>query len=210
MVIYPTHIRLELEDHPDNTAWLTHLDFHLEDEAGNRYESVVNNISGSGSPDSPFHSTWRLESSYFGDTEHLTVHIAGAAWLDKGNEYAVLDLTGAGKSRGLPEHVRLADVRRNGGDRQVIFLTDQRQPMGSTLFHLSTWRDPTGEEHTISSSSFASGYSETTSHLLGIEIPPGWNYTWFTLEDCPWDTVELRLAYNRYSPFDTPVSFPVK
>lgn len=36
--IYPTHARLLLRDHPDNTARLVSLLCHLEDETGRRYE----------------------------------------------------------------------------------------------------------------------------------------------------------------------------
>ena len=38
----------------------------------------------------------------------------------------------------------------------------------------------------------------------------GYGCCWFTLEDCPWDTAELELAYTRFAQLDEPVEVPVK
>ena len=209
--IYPTHIRLQLQDDPDNTAWLKGLDFYLEDERGNRYEKIANGISATGDPDgTPFFPSHRLESSYFGDAEHLTVHITAATWLDKGGEYATIGLRDGGTARGLPENVRLAGVKENSRGYQVFFMVNQDHPLGNSLFHASAWVDPEGSEHGIASGAFGSGGAEQPRTEFGYEFPAGWSYTYFTITDCPWDSIELALSYTRYTALDAPVEVAVK
>ena len=77
--IYPTHARLLLEDHPDNTARLTSLLCHLEDETGRRYERE-GGLSGFSDPDTGSLTQLRLASPYFQQPEQLTLRITGAAW----------------------------------------------------------------------------------------------------------------------------------
>lgn len=208
--IYPTHVRLQLQDDPENTAWLKGLDFYLEDENGTRYEKISNGITATGDPEgTPFYPSHRLESSYFGDAEHLTVCITGAEWLDKGGEYARIDLKNS-TAEGLPENVRLAGVRRTGDDVRLVFAQRGGHPLGTTNFHLSSWRDPEGGEHDIRSSSFSTAWAEEDREIQGFTIPAGYGCCWFTLEDCPWDTAELELAYTRFAQLDEPVEVPVK
>ena len=49
--IYPTHLRLNFDYDPANTAWLTELNFYLENERGGRCNGIVNGISATGNPD---------------------------------------------------------------------------------------------------------------------------------------------------------------
>ena len=58
--IYPTHIRINVEDDPDNTAWLRSLELYAEDESGARYDRP-GGIIASGSADSPFFRSFRLD-----------------------------------------------------------------------------------------------------------------------------------------------------
>ena len=90
--LYPTHLRLNLDYAPGNTAWLTDLNFYLENEHGERFEGVANGVSGIGSLDSPATSSVWLDSPFFSQGEHLTLHITGAAWIDKGQERIKVDL----------------------------------------------------------------------------------------------------------------------
>lgn len=62
--IYPTHARLLLRDHPDNTARLVSLLCHLEDETGRRYERE-GGLSSFSDPDTGFLTELRLSSPYF-------------------------------------------------------------------------------------------------------------------------------------------------
>lgn len=108
--IYPTHARLLLRDHPDNTARLVSLLCHLEDETGRRYERE-GGLSSFSDPDTGFLTELRLSSPYFQQPERLTLCITGAAWQDPGEAEVTVDLT-AGTAAGLPEGVRLIDPEK--------------------------------------------------------------------------------------------------
>lgn len=214
--IYPTHLRLNLRDDPGNTAWLRSLDFYLTDERGNRYDKISNGVSATGSVDSPFYASHRLESSYFGNAEHLTVHIAGAVWLDKGRETATVDLKN-GTAENLPQGVTLGGVKRVGNDVRIILFArvggeGSGTPMGTDSYSVASWDyyDPEGGEHRFERMSSSGGFRVDGELEHPDGVPAGCFSENFVLEDYPWDTVELGVAFSRYTVFDAPVSFPVK
>ena len=102
--VYPTHVRVNVEGAADNTAWLEGLDFYLENEDGERFDTITNGVSATGDPDTPAMKSFRLESPWFADSAHLTLHITGAVWLDKDRERVRADLK-AGTVEWLPEGV---------------------------------------------------------------------------------------------------------
>lgn len=187
--IYPTHVRVNLEDHPDNTAWLRDLGLYLQDERGVRYEGVSNGITGSGSADSPFMQSFRLESSFFSDSKKLTLCITGANWLEKEKQWTTLDIENA-EIEYLPLGAVLEGVERSG--TQLIVKT--REPdgdyMGAGQMFLG-WRAPDGTE---GSADRWSDYSYDGSHYQDTAI-----------NDYPWDTIELELNYNKTSKYAEPV-----
>ncbi|HWS44052.1 MAG TPA: DUF4179 domain-containing protein [Pseudoflavonifractor sp.] len=206
--VYPTHIQLNLRDDGANTAWLQGLDFYLEDEKGVRYEKISNGVSATGSPDgTPFMASHRLESSYFGDARHLTVHITGAEWLDKGKEYIDLDIA-AGTAEHLPQGVTLGKVERRG-DYVDVVLVAQRRGNGSYGILYNGWLDGDGVCHSVDRT-VSSSPSEEAQEWEGVPIPAGSFYESFTLEDCPSDHVKLGVGFSRYGAFDSPVEIPVK
>ena len=113
--IYPTHLRLNFDYDPANTAWLTELNFYLENERGERFNGIVNGISATGNPDNPSTDSVWLDSPYFSQGEHLTLHVTGAAWIDKGQERVKVDLVN-GTMENPPQGVRLewAEKRDTG------------------------------------------------------------------------------------------------
>lgn len=116
--IYPTHARLLLEDHPDNTARLTSLLCHLEDETGQRYERE-GSFSSFSDPDNGFLTQLRLASPYFQQPERLTLRITGAAWQEPDKAEVTVDLA-SGTAAGLPEEIRLTRVDEEAG-RTVLY-----------------------------------------------------------------------------------------
>lgn len=90
--VYPTHVRVEIEGAAENTAWLKGVGFYLENERGERFEPISNGISATGDPDSPAMLSFRLESPYFADSQHLTLHITQVEWLDKELDRVRIDL----------------------------------------------------------------------------------------------------------------------
>ncbi|MBQ2739085.1 MAG: DUF4179 domain-containing protein [Oscillibacter sp.] len=83
VAVYPTHVRVEIEGASENTAWLKGVQFYMENEAGERFEPISNGVSATGDPDSPAMLSFRLESPYFAKSDHLTLCITQAEWLDK-------------------------------------------------------------------------------------------------------------------------------
>jgi len=59
--VYPTHVRINVADHVDNTAWLKGLEFYLENERGKRFEPISNGITATGGEDTNSYvsSDWR-------------------------------------------------------------------------------------------------------------------------------------------------------
>lgn len=205
--VYPTHIRLNLRDDAANTAWLKGLDFYLEDEKGNRYEKISNGVTATGDPDTPFMASHRLESSYFGDAKHLTVHITGAEWLDKGKEYIDLDIAN-GTAKNLPQGVTLGKAQRRGDSVDVVLVAQDRGK-GSYSILYNGWMDGDGERHHVDRMSFGSSYEEPGAYY-DVPIPAGSFYEAFTLVDCPWDRVKLGVGFSRVSAFASPVELPIK
>ena len=118
--LYPTHLRLNVTGDPANTAWLKDLDFYLENEDGERFGAVSGGITASGDPDSPAMASFRLESPYFSHSDHLTLFITGAQWLDKGRERVWVDLE-HGTAPWLPEGVTLTSARRRADGWLLTF-----------------------------------------------------------------------------------------
>ena len=48
--IYPSHIRLNFDDAPENTAWLVGMKFYLTNEGGRTFDTIANGIIATGSP----------------------------------------------------------------------------------------------------------------------------------------------------------------
>lgn len=189
--IYPTHARLMLRDHPDNTARLVSLLCHLEDETGRRYERE-GGLSGFSDPDTGFLTELRLSSPYFQQPEQLTLCITGAAWQDPEEAEVTVDLT-AGTAAGLPEEIRLTRVDEEP-DRTVLYF---QSPVPSALLpqHFSwTCRSPEGEWHVTEGGS-------------GTDQDTGPETEDLHLIDYPWDQVTLTLNWTRFSPLD--VSLPI-
>ena len=190
--IYPTHARLLLRDHPDNTARLVSLLCHLEDETGRRYERE-GGLSSFSDPDTGFLTELRLSSPYFQQPERLTLCITGAAWQDPGEAEVTVDLT-AGTAAGLPEGVRLIQVDQEP-DRTVLYFQSSAPSVLLPQRFSWTCRSPEGEWHVTEGGSGTdqdTGLETEDLHLIGY----------------PWDQVTLTLNWSRFSPLDVSLTLP--
>lgn len=194
--VYPTHMRLNLADDKSNTAWLESLDFYLEDEKRQKYEPPRNGISASGSQDSPMMESYRIESSFFSDSEKLTLYITGAVWLDKGMERVKVDLKN-GTADTLPEGVEFKEAVRKGDDWRLIFSARNREE--SRLYQLFNieYFDEAGNDYTFNSWSSQADEAEAFS-------------VQFVLADYKDDIVYLSRAFSRTVKIDTPIVIEVK
>lgn len=190
MEIYPTHLRLNVEDDPDNTAWLTRLDFYIETDWGMKFEPVANGIIATGTVDSPMMASYRADSSYFYEAKHLKVVITGAEWLDKDMEKVRLDLKTKEIER-LPEGVALISAEKKGESWIIHFQVRRRNPHHSHQAFSNVYFDPYGNEYTIDS--WATSFSDENAEE---EEPGEYFYETFPLKNYPYDEVWLCPHYT--------------
>ena len=206
--IYPTHIRLNLADNESNTAWLQSLTFYLENEDGKRFEAISNGITASGSIDSPFMKSHRLESPFFSHSRNLTLYITAAVWLDKDMERVKVDLANDVADK-LPEGVKLEQSVRKGNSWQLTFSGAERKENSSYQLFGNKYYDEAGNEYEYNSwSSGATGYFDEKANKY-VETP-GVFRVQFSLTDYPFDTVYLSPSFSRTATLVAPVEIKVK
>ena len=194
--VYPTHVRVNVADDPANTAWLKGLEFYLENEDGERFKPISNGVTASGDPDSPANISFRLESPYFADSEHLTLHITGAEWLDKDMERVRVDLVNRTAER-LPEGVAFQSAEKRDGGWVLTFRVQQREENHSYQVWYATFYDEAGNQYEANrrgSTTDGSGYFEEMLPLPGYQ------------EDVVW----LQPTYSRTTTEITPIAVPIK
>lgn len=194
--VYPTHVRVNVADDPVNIAWLKGLEFYLENEDGERFEPISNGVSASGAPDSPANISFRLESPYFADSEHLTLHVTGAEWLDKDMERVRVDLANRTVER-LPEGVTFQSAEKRDGGWVLTFRVQQRREHFTHQVWSSAFYDEAGNQYEANrrgTTTDGNGYFEETMPLPGYQA----------------DVVWLQPTYSRTTAEITPVTIPIK
>lgn len=216
--VYPTHLRVDIDDDGGNTAWLKGMSLYLENEHGERFESCVNGISASGDPDGKGYGTFWLDSPFFSRGEHLTLCITGAEWLDKDQERIRVDLTG-GTGEPLPQGVRLEWTEKREGGWLVSFSAPYRWG-NTTLYQIwgHAYQDAGGQVYE------RDGVSVTTTpmalgSLSGEELEAHEAYAAenrdryfesFALKGYQADQVWLEPAWTRVTAYDRPVEVTIK
>ena len=188
---------MEIAGAAENTAWLNSVEFYLENEDGEQFRPISNGVSATGDPDSPAMLSFRLESPYFAQSEHLTLHITNATWLDKDLERIRVDLERKYMDRTM-EGVRLiaADKRESGW--VLTFRVKRIKENHSFSIVGTTFYDEQGSEYSMrsqsSSASDIDGYFE-------MMIP---------LPDYHKDVVWLEPNFSRRSDCDPSITIPIK
>lgn len=196
--VYPTHVRVDIQEDESNTAQLHSLSCWLEDDNGVRYDQPQGLIAHGGG--SPRVISYRFESSYFEDAQHLTLHIEGAIWQDKEDHWVTVDLT-TGRTDPLPDGTALARIKEISGIPTLTFRAPTlangmvlRQVVGPT------YRSPDGSEHSFNMASHTIALDENGDEIEGIfeESVP--------LKDYPFDQVELEILDYHTSTLDCPIT----
>lgn len=196
--IYPTHVRVDIEEAPSNTALLQSLNCWLEDDKGVRYDRPQGLIAHSAGG-SPKVTSYRFESSYFEDAQHLTLHIEGAVWREREEHWVTVDLT-TGQTDPLPTGISLLRVEEEDG---IPTLTFRAQSFGEDMSFRqiigTTYRAPDGSE----------GYINMMSHSIAMgsngEPIDGFFEESIPLKDYPWDEVELEILNDYTMVLNTPI-----
>ena len=146
--VYPTHMRVEIAESPDNTAWMKGLEFYIETDWGMKFEAASSGIISTGSVDSPSMVSYRADSTYFYEADHLKLVITGAQWLRKDMETTYLNLV-TGEHGELPEGAEFDSARKQGSGWLVKFRAayDEDKPMYQLFGHL--FYDADGNEYEI-------------------------------------------------------------
>lgn len=116
--VYPTHLRVEVAEDDKNTAWLKNLHFYIETDQGMKFDPVSSGVTATGSADSPSMVSYRADSTYFYEAEHLKIVITGAVWLRKDTESTYLNLI-TGEHGELPEGVAFEHIQKQGDDWSI-------------------------------------------------------------------------------------------
>ncbi|MBQ1208679.1 MAG: DUF4179 domain-containing protein, partial [Lachnospiraceae bacterium] len=121
LCIYPSHIRIQIEEDPDNLSWIRSLHFYLELEDGTVIAAGGNGISAFGNADTPSMTTYMAESSYFYDAECFRLVVTGADFLEKdfGKTYVNLEENTA---ENLPEGHEFVSAAMVGACWELEFL----------------------------------------------------------------------------------------
>lgn len=212
--VYPTHVRVNVEGGPDNTAWLEDLDFYLENEDGERFDSITNGIASTSNPDQPDQKSFRLESPYFADSAHLTLHITGATWLDKDMERIWVDLINGTADR-LPEDVELYSAERSGNGWLVQFSAPEEEEMHFHQLFSMTYYDAEGNEYSMDSRStmtepYIEGPISDEAFDAHRAAGEGRFFEILPLENYPYDEVWLCPTFSRTTEAEAPVTIPIK
>jgi len=200
--VYPTHLRLNLADHPSNTAWLTGLDFYVTDEKGNRYDHIGSGVGGYGIGSTPFVSSHWLESTYFGGAKHLTAHITGAEWVLKEEPAVRIDLEDGVSVTGLPEGVLLGGLARRGED-VVLTLFAPDVPAGSGRPVL----DGSSSVIRYLPSDPTAGFDGAYQVLS--DPPEGYYAREIVISGHDWTAARVALRFRGSTAFEVPVDVPI-
>lgn len=200
--VYPTHLRVNIEEADSNTAWLEALYFYVETDGGKRFDTTSNGITATGSVDSRSMTSYRADSPYFYESKHLKIVITGAEWLRKDRERLYVNLE-TGETGPLPEGVSLHCITREGN---------------SWILDLEAACRKTDTMHQILSTSYYDGagnlYSiDTWSYLSGTFHADGEMATFLervSLKEYPCTEVWLCPRYSHVWTAEDPVIVTVR
>jgi len=157
--IYPTHMRINISDSEENTAWLKRLDFYIVTDKKEKFEPVEVGITSTGSADTNTMTSYRADSTYFHEAKELKLVITGAEWLKKDMEkvYVNLRTEEAGE---MPEGVELYSAEEKSNGWIVRFKVKHREEDHYHDIMNSSYCDKDGKEYWYNSSSIRFGEDE--------------------------------------------------
>lgn len=125
--VYPSHLRLNVEDAEENTAWLKLLHFYMQTDQGLVFDAASDGIIATGAEGSGSMTSFRADSTWFYEAEHLEIVVTGAEWLNKDMEKVWINLE-TGETDPLPEGVELDSVTRESQGWLLKFKATYRKP----------------------------------------------------------------------------------
>ncbi len=187
--IYPSHLRVNIDESPDNTAWIDMLYFYIETDWGMKFETG-SGIIATGSEDSKSMVSYRTDSPFFYEANHLKLVITGAKFLRKDMETTYLNLV-TGEHGPLPDGAEFDHAERRGEDCLLTFRAPyyEDKPMYQLFGH--KFYDADGNEYEIHQWSSTYGDPDENSNITYF-------YDIFPLKDYPYDEVWLSPQFSHY------------
>ena len=208
--LYPTQMRINVEDDADNPDWLKGLGFTVTDEKGNEFSSVRNGISAVGDPDGEGLGAFMLDSPYFYSSGSLTLNIQSVQWLDKDGPNTYVNLE-KGVAEHLPPDTEFLFAERHGTGITLNFKVKSRGGESDYNFHQvfdSHALDAGGNEYFIGSFGSTVGWTDPNT---GERIE---NLAYFTesigIDNYPYDEIWLEPSYSHESILPEPFSIKLK
>lgn len=200
--VYPTHMRVDIAESPDNTAWMKGLEFYIETDWGMKFDAVSSGIISTGSADSPSMVSYRADSTYFYEAENLKLVITGAKWLRKDMETTYLNLV-TGEHGEFPQGAEFDSARKHGGGWIVKFRADLEEdgPMYQLFGH--EFFDADGNEYEINQWSSMYGDEDEEGNITYF-------YDEFPLLNYPYDEVWLSPQYSHNWLAEDQIVIPVQ
>lgn len=206
---YPTHGRLTVEEHPDNTASLAGFDFYLEDETGNRYgDNSAGTIGSLG-------NAHMCDTTFFADPAHLTLYITHLDWLEPEKEWVTVDLERGVALDPLPDGIKLAVNRTEDSVLELALLAPK--PPESDDYNLvfyqvgsGLYRGSDGVERSFG------GHSSLNTDALWygtdaqFTVPEGCFVELYQLVGYEDDAIDVSLHFTQRKALDTPIAVPLK
>ena len=146
--VYPTHMRVDIAESPDNTAWMKGLEFYIETDWGMKFDAASSGIISTGSADSPSMVSYRADSTYFYEADHLKLVITGAQWLRKDMETTYINLV-TGEHGKLPEGAEFDSARKVGNEWVVTFRAKLTEDDAMYQMFGNKFYDADGNEYEI-------------------------------------------------------------
>ena len=187
--VYPTHMRVNVTDVPENTAWFKGLKFYVETERGERFWASSNGVTAFGSSQNGDVVSYYAESPYFYEAEHLKMVVTGADWLEKGMEETCVNLV-TGETGLLPEGTRLKEVQRETDGR--VKLVFEQVHIGGDSYRSAFGHqayDENGNRYDIMV------MMDMDTHLE--EGEEGTISLGYLLEEFPYEEIRLELQYSK-------------
>lgn len=186
--VYPTHMRVDIQESADNTAWLEGLDFYIETDWGMKFDAASSGIISTGSGDSPYMVSYRADSTYFYEAEHLKLVITGAQWLRKDMGTTYLNLV-TGEHGELPEGAEFDSARKENGHWIVKFRAALEEDGPMYQLFGNKFYDADGNEYEINQWSSMYGEEDEEGNVTYF-------YDEFPLLNYPCDEVWLSPQYS--------------
>lgn len=202
MEVYPTHLRVNIEESLENKDRLQRLRFYIKTDLGMKFDAASNGILSHSSGETPELTAYRADSTYFYEADHLEIVITGADWLDKSKEMVYVNLL-TGETVGLPEHVRFGKAVKQGEGWAVTFDVKIREKDHFDQNFAWGYYDAEGKEYDMNArtSMYKDHMDEDYEEYYEEKV---------RLSEYPYNEVWLKLHYTHSWEAEEPVAILVQ